>query len=30
MQVTIEIPDKLAERLQAQWQDISRHLLGRS
>jgi hypothetical protein len=29
MQVTIEIPEKLAERLQAQWSDISRHLLER-
>jgi hypothetical protein len=29
MLVTIEIPEKLAERLQAQWRDISRHLLER-
>ena len=29
MQVTIEIPEKLAERIQAQWRDISRHLLER-
>jgi hypothetical protein len=29
MQVTIEIPEKLAERIQAQWEDISRHLLER-
>ena len=29
MQVTIEIPEKLAERIQAQWSDISRHLLER-
>ncbi len=29
MQVTIEIPAKLAERIQAQWKDISRHLLER-
>ena len=29
MQVTIEIPEKLAERIQAQRRDISRHLLER-
>jgi hypothetical protein len=29
MQVTIDIPEKLAEHLQAQWRDISRHLLER-
>ena len=29
MLVTIDIPEKLAERLQAQWRDVSRHLLER-
>lgn len=29
MQVTIEIPEKLAQRLQAQWRDIPRHFLER-
>jgi len=29
MQVTIELPEKLAERLQAQWPDIPRYLLER-
>ena len=29
MQVTIEIPEKLAERLQAQWPDMPRYLLER-
>ncbi|ETX05797.1 UPF0175 family protein [Candidatus Entotheonella palauensis] len=29
MQISIEIPEKLAERMQAQWQDISRHVLER-
>ena len=27
MQVTIELPEKLAERIQAQWPDIPRYLL---
>ncbi len=29
MQISIEIPEKLAERMQAQWQDVSRHILER-
>jgi hypothetical protein len=29
MQVTIELPDKLVQHLQARWADIPRHLLER-
>jgi hypothetical protein len=29
MQVTIDIPEKLAERIQSHWSDLSRHLLER-